>query len=110
MEKKFIIKKNKDIAKLAKKSQKIFTDCFTVYFEKSDELRFCVSISKKCGNAVVRNHEKRCVREIVRKFFLGLKVSILIVVRENAIKLEYNEKEKKLKSILNKIMVKTNEE
>ena len=57
--------------------------------------RIGITTSKKIGNAVVRNKEKRILREIMRnniKKMSGLK--LLVVERKDALGLSFEQKEK----------------
>ncbi len=57
------IKKNKEIQKLFKKGNKVFSRALTALFIPSDEIRMAVIVSKKHGKAVKRNRIKRLVRQ-----------------------------------------------
>jgi ribonuclease P protein component len=69
---KFKIKKKSEIQLLLKTSKIFKQDFFTLYF-KSNNLendRLGVLVSRKVGNAIVRNKIKRIFREIFRKEIL----------------------------------------
>ena len=69
MNKKYILKKNYEIEKLVQRKNSVGNKYYAAYFIKTKEQNpsIAFSISKKIGNAVVRNYEKRVVKEIIRK-------------------------------------------
>ena len=67
MKKENRIKKNEEIAKIVLSKQKVKSDYFFIYYQKNENItRVAVSVSKKIGNSVKRNHDKRIIRELVR--------------------------------------------
>ena len=56
MNKKYIIQKNEEIAKIVKTGIKEFSKCFIIYSIESnlDYSKFCISVSRKIGKAHVR--------------------------------------------------------
>lgn len=81
MKKENRIKKNEEIAKIVFNKQKIKSDSFFIYYKKSDKLtRVAISVSKKIGKAVVRNHAKRIVRELIRPYIKKITPVDLVVV------------------------------
>lgn len=106
MKKKFCLKKNKDIEKLVKLKKSVGNRYYIVYYNKSSETKVAISVSKKVGNAVVRNYQKRVVREIVSKDFDKVQNKhILIVVKKNCLDLNFSEKEQMLKILLKKVSI-----
>ncbi|MGV3245080.1 ribonuclease P protein component [Staphylococcus sp. 11261D007BR] len=66
MEKAYRIKKNADFQLIYRKGQSVANRQFVVYtFQRQNlsHFRLGISVSKKLGNAVVRNRIKRSVRE-----------------------------------------------
>ena len=84
MKKKYIIRKNEEIQKIVKNSRKLINKYFIVYF-KENELsynRYCVSVSKKIGNSVVRHKCKRQINEMIRNICdLSDGYDIIIIAR-----------------------------
>ena len=110
MNKKYSLKKSHDIEQLIKKKQSVGHRFFVIYYDYSEEIKIAISISKKVGKAVVRNYNKRVIREIVRanlELFEGL--TCLIVIKEKSTELNYTEKSVEILKLLNKIKGDKNE-
>lgn len=69
MKKKFRVKRNEDFQSIISKRQSFACKEFVIYVAKNNCSygRVGISVSKKLGNAVVRNKIKRQVREMVYK-------------------------------------------
>ena len=81
MKKENRIKKNEEIAKIVLSKQKVKSDYFFIYYQKNENItRVAVSVSKKIGNSVKRNHAKRIIRELVRPNINKIKPANLVVV------------------------------
>ena len=66
MKKEYRIKKNEEFQKIIRQKKSIVHSKFVIYFRKNDEhLRIGISVSKKLGNAVVRNKIKRQIRMMI---------------------------------------------
>ncbi len=67
MKKKYIVKKSSDFTTIIKKSTFFRGKGFVIYIKDSefDYSRFGISVSKKVGNAVIRNKVKRQLRSII---------------------------------------------
>lgn len=98
------IKKNKEFRQIFKKGKSFANRQFIVYVLKSEqpEFRIGLSVSKKVGNAVVRNRVKRYIRQT----FLELKDELLpntdyiIIARPQAATLDFHESKKSLEHVL----------
>ena len=98
------IKKNKEFQRIFKKGKSFANRQFIVYILKSDqpEFRLGLSVSKKVGNAVVRNRVKRYIRQT----FLEIKEDLLsnadyvIIARPQAADLDFHESRKSLEHVL----------
>ncbi|TYB31884.1 MAG: ribonuclease P protein component [Candidatus Mcinerneyibacterium aminivorans] len=61
------IEKKKSFDSVFKYGKKHKSEYFTIYFKKETDLKIGIVISKKVGNAVLRNYVKRIIRELFRK-------------------------------------------
>lgn len=106
MNKNYRLKKSHDIEKLVKKRKSVGNIYYAIYFNQSsiNKTRVAISVSKKIGNAVTRNKEKRIIREIIRNNIDIINIlDILIVERKMATQLSYQEKEVQIVKLLNKL-------
>lgn len=107
MNKQYILKKNHDIDSLVKEKQSVGNTYFAIYYRKSESLQIVVSVSKKLGKAVVRNYQKRVIKEILRKNMeLIPYVDMLVVVKLNSLNLTYQEKENEIIKLIKRFKVK----
>jgi len=69
-------------------------------------LRFGISVSKKIGNAVVRNRVKRLIKEAIRLIMKQHKLKqhkdVVIIARMPAAKMDFSQIERSLKHIFKK--------
>lgn len=87
MKKENRIKKNEEIALIVKGKQKARSDYFYIYFQPSNDIfKVAISVSKKYGNAVERNHAKRVLREIIRPKIANYQPMKIVVVVRNELK------------------------
>ncbi len=64
-----IVKKNIEFNNIIENGKKYYSDIFFVYVLKNDSHnRFGISVSKKIGNAVIRNKYKRRIKDIIDKY------------------------------------------
>ena len=106
MNKKYSLKKNKDIEKLVHMKKSVGNKFYSMYYnENKIKTRIAISVSKKMGNAVQRNYQKRVVREIIRPLIHTIgNYDILIVIKTTAKGLSFNEKHDHINYLLNKII------
>lgn len=102
MNKKYIINSNEEIQKIISKGTKKVDKYFIIYNVKNslEYNRYCISISKKIGNAVVRNKEKRVIKEILRKSNINSQKNYVIILRKEILSLSFIEKEKELINLI----------
>ena len=109
MKKIFRIKKNEDIAEIIKGKNSVGNKNYIIYTKKDSEanhFRLAMSVSKKLGNAVVRNRQKRLIKQVFTKMKLEiLPVDIFVIAKNNSVNLEYLEIENSIISLLNKANV-----
>ena len=106
MKKEYRIKKNEEFQSIIRKKQSVANRCFVVYFKKNTEhLRVGISVSKKLGNAVVRNKVKRQVRMMAQEVFdKDQKTDLIIIVRNQFLTNSYENNLKELRFLNNKII------
>lgn len=96
MKRKYSLKRNQDIEKVVKSKNSVGNRYYTIYYLPNNlkKPQIALSVSKKFGNAVNRNYEKRVIRAILRNKIQKLpNYSFLIVIKKPASQLKYNEKE-----------------
>ena len=103
-----IIKKQEEIDKVIKYGEKIYNKYYYLYYINNDSNkneRFCICVSKKIGNAVVRNKNKRQVKDIIDKSNLvfSSKKDYVIILRKEINNLIFEDKKKYLLEILCKL-------
>ena len=106
MKRKYSLKKNYEIEKVLKTKKSVGNKYYAIYYmpNKLTIPQIAISVSKKFGNAVKRNYQKRVVREILRKLIKSLpNYSYLIVVKKKVEELSFFEKENQLIYLLKKI-------
>lgn len=99
-----VLKENKDFSRIVKHSNPIKYKGFLLYIEEgtTDVYKFGISVSKKLGNAVVRNKIKRQVRSIIDKKHYKNNFNCIIIIRKSYLDLNYHDNEEHLLYILNK--------
>lgn len=102
MNKKYIVNKNEEIQKIISKNIKTVNKYFIIYMEKNslDINRYCINVSKKIGNAVVRNRQRRIIKEILRKNNINQSMNYVIILRKEILNLKYEDKERELISLI----------
>lgn len=106
MNHKYSLKKNYDIKELLQKKQSVGNRNYVIYYdymERKDPL-IALSVSRKVGNAVERNYEKRVIREIIRPLLETIEhYKMLIVVKDKSTELSYTEKEENINYLIKKM-------
>lgn len=105
MKKEYRIKKNEEFQAIIKTKKSIANKKFVIYYRNNDEhLKVGISVSKKLGNAVVRNKTKRQVRMMVQEVFdKTQKRDFIIIVRNRFLLDSYDINKKDLEYLYNKI-------
>jgi len=107
MKKKFRIKKNEEFQQVFHKGESFANRQFVIYIldkQEQDFFRIGLSVSKKIGNAVIRNQIKRYIRQA----FLELNEDILagkdyvIIARKPAADMTFKEVKSSLMHVLKK--------
>ena len=104
MKKSFRVKKEKDFKAIFKEGTSFANRKFVIYRLENTKRHFRVglSVSKKLGNAVMRNQIKRRIRHILieHKNQLVENVDFVVIARKGAEILDYAEMEKNLLHVL----------
>ena len=107
MKKKNIVKENREFSRIIREGKKSWNDVYSIYHDKNNygDYRVGISVSKKIGNAVVRNKIKRQVRNIVDKYkkIYPKDRDYIIIIRKNYIDLSFSEVENKFVELIKRI-------
>ncbi len=103
MKKENRLKKNTEFRKVYKQGKNYWNRNLILYVRRNhtDNVRIGISITKKVGNAVVRNRLKRRIKEINRTLVPSIKrgYDLVIIPKKNAVELSFIELESALKHI-----------
>jgi ribonuclease P protein component len=107
VEKKYRLAKKEDFNKVYRYGKSIANHQFVLYYlplHVNDDFRLGVSVSKKVGNAVVRNRLRRMMKEIVRlnKESMAPHYDYIIIARKSAAEMNYQEMEKSIFHVIRK--------
>ena len=85
MKKKEIIKESRDFSKIINKKVNIYNKYYSIYYQKSDILKFGITVPTKTGKAVIRNKLKRQVKSIIdnNKNSIKNNYNYVIIIRKN---------------------------
>lgn len=99
-----IVKKNEDFNRIINKYRAYKSECFIFFVERKENqlYHFGISVSKKLGNAVLRNRYKRIIKDILDKKTYKKGFNCIIILRKDILNKKYSEiEEELLKNILN---------
>ncbi|MBR6137276.1 MAG: ribonuclease P protein component [Bacilli bacterium] len=104
MRKLYIVRSTRDFDKIMHEGTCLKNRSFVVYSLKNDlpYNRYGISVSKKHGNAVFRNKQKRIIRNIIdndKKDYLNNK-DYIIILRKGALERNFQEKTNDLLELL----------
>ncbi|NQZ29359.1 MAG: ribonuclease P protein component [Mycoplasmatales bacterium] len=105
MKKQFRLQHNREFQSIIKKRKQFVTNSIILYYAKNDDhLRVGLSVSKKFGNAVVRNRMRRKARAIIREMrVLDLKYDVVLIVRKNFINASFEKQQKAIMQIFERL-------
>ncbi len=105
MKKEYRVKKSSEIETIIKHRKSSGNQFFVVYRKPNHEnkhFRFAVSVSKKYGNAVMRNKIKRQIRDIISKIQIVDQIDIFIVIKTKAVDLTYDQIKEEITKLIKK--------
>lgn len=101
-----IVKSNEDFNNIIKTGRQVKNKYFIIYYLENEYInyRIGITVSKKSGNAVVRNKQKRQLKSIIDDNYESLKkYDYIVIVRNTTLELNFKEKEKALIELISKI-------
>lgn len=92
MKKKNILKNSRDFTRIIKTNSPYKSKNYIIYIEKNEEecYHFGISVSKKIGNAVVRNRIKRQIKSILDEKHYKNGFNCIIIVRKSLLDFDFN--------------------
>jgi len=107
VEKNYRLAKREDFNKVYRYGKSMANHQFVLYYlpqPKLEAFRLGVSVSKKLGNAVVRNRLRRMMKEIVRlgKDQIAPHYDYVLIARKPVAEMEYHDMEKSLFHVIRK--------
>ena len=108
MKKLNIIKKEQEINEIINTGKRIYNRYYYIYNKENESnkyYRFCICVSKKLGNAVIRNKNKRQVKDIIDKSNLSFKRNqdYVIILRKDINSIDFEQKKNELLSLLEQL-------
>ncbi|KIY22903.1 MULTISPECIES: ribonuclease P protein component [Mesobacillus] len=105
MKKEYSVKKNKEFQEAFKKGRSVANRQFVVYILKKPEqekFRIGLSVSKKIGNAVMRNQIKRYIRQSFHELHDQVQTGndYIIIARKPTAEMNMHEVKKSLEHVL----------
>ena len=109
MKKTYRVKKNEEIENILKGHKKQGNKNYIIYIKENSEakhFRLAMSVSKKIGNAVVRNRGKRLIKQVFIENKNEIKpLDIFVIAKSNSVNLTYEEVKKEICNLLNRLSV-----
>ena len=101
------VKKRRDFTRVYQRGKSVSAKDLILCYKKNklDVYRVGFTVSKKVGNAVIRNRVRRRLKEIVRLHpdFFAAGVDYIIVAKATAALASYREMEKELENLVRKM-------
>lgn len=102
-----ILKKNEDFNRIIKENNPYKNKYFIIYLERTTDkyYHFGISVSKKIGNAVVRNKYKRRLKNIIDKKDYQKNFNCIIILRKESLNLSFIELKDNLYKMFEKLSI-----
>lgn len=107
MKKKNIVKNNRDFQRIIHNYKPYKYKDYIIYLERIEEgeYHFGISVSKKLGNAVVRNRIKRQMRSIIQEKDYQKNFNCIIILGKGILNRDYHEMKENLLEALKRLDV-----
>ena len=107
MKKVNIVKKSQEFTRIIKTQNAYVSSSFVIYIERThnETYHFGISVSKKLGNAVIRNKLKRQIKSIIDKKDYQNNFNCIIILRKGFLSKTFLEKEQALFKELDKLNI-----
>ena len=108
MNKDKIIRKSKTYSQIISENHSVKNKYFSIYYIQSDDSpKYGITIPKKIGKAYIRNKLKRQLKNIIisNENDIQNQFNYVIIIKEAALLLSYNEMAKELLTLLRKVSV-----
>jgi ribonuclease P protein component len=110
VDKQYRLTKREDFNKVYRYGKSMANQQFVLYYLAQpgvEEFRLGVSVSKKVGNAVVRNRLRRMMKEIVRlnKEKMTPHYDYILIARKPVLEMDYQAMEKSIFHVIRKAML-----
>ena len=103
MERRYRLKKNRAFQYVYRRGHSVACRNLVMLFAPSKELKVGFSVSKKTGNAVVRNKIKRRLRECFRPYLGDVRTGLYVIVaRTSAAEAAFDDLRKDVRYLLKK--------
>ena len=103
MERQYRLKKNRAFQYVYRRGHSAACRDLVMLFARGRELKVGFSVSKKVGNAVIRNKVKRRLRECFRPYLGDVKTGLYVIVaRPSAAKATFHSLQKDVRYLLKK--------
>ncbi|WP_025681309.1 ribonuclease P protein component [Paenibacillus massiliensis] len=107
MQRKLRLRNRADFGRVYRHGKSFANHQLVVYWfrkKEVDQFRVGISVSKKIGNAVVRNRMRRLIKEIMRHHEHEIidHIDLIFIVRKGAVSMSYQNLEKSVLHVLRK--------
>ncbi|MBR2577769.1 MAG: ribonuclease P protein component [Erysipelotrichaceae bacterium] len=114
MIKKYRIKKNEEFSRIISRKRSKAGDGFVLYFDdaREEHSRIGISVSKKLGNAVIRNRIKRQIRMMCSHIFdfEGSRTDLIIIARNRYLDRTFEQNQRELEKLIKSSIIYKNEQ